>query len=502
MIGNFMDLLTKKAPEFPKGYTWFNTKEPLSLSKLKGHVVVLDFWTYCCINCMHVLPVLSKIQEHYQGKPVIVIGVHSAKFKNEENPDNIEHAIERYAVKHPVVVDKKHHIWGSYFVSAWPTTIIIGPNGKVAYKLAGEYSYNQMVQLIDDVLSNSSQAGTLAKSRIKIEQKSIQQHRHGTLSFPGKMSFSRDKDKFALSDSNNNRILIIKASTGKILIQIGSRESGLMDGSFKEARFWRPQGVLWQDDKIYVADTENHALREIDLPSKKVKTLAGTGQKGKYVEFGIKYPRSTELSSPWDLACDGKTIFIAMAGLHQIWGYDIKTGHVSVFAGNGREDVIDGPAALAELAQPSGLWYKSGTLYVADSEASAIRSIALKSGYVSTLAGGEGLFFFGDKDGSLFSAQLQHPLGVCEQDGTTYVADTYNSSIKAIDLNEKNVTILVGNKEKSVCKFDDPNCDTLGLYEPSDVKSDGKDIYIVDTNNHLVRKFETNSKLLKTLDIK
>ncbi len=497
-----MDLLTKRAPELPEGYTWFNTTEQLSLSKLKGHIIILDFWTYCCINCMHMLPVLARLEEAYKDKPVVIIGVHSAKFKNEQDPENIRKAIERYEITHPVVVDEKMHIWHEYFATAWPTTVIIGADGKIAFKLAGEYNLGQMTQLIDDALNNAQQAGNLAKKRIRIKVPKKSKPK-SKLSFPGKMSFSSDSKSFALSDSNNNRILIINTSSGKILTSIGNGKRDLKDGKYAQASFYRPQGVLWLKDKIYVADTENHALREIDLKKKSVRTIAGKGQKGEYVNYDSKYPAAnTRLNSPWDIASDGKVIYVAMAGLHQIWVYDIKDMSISVFAGRGSENITEGPLRQAEFAQPSGLWLDGDEIYVADSEVSAVRSISLAEKYVSTLIGA-GLFTFGDSSGAISSAMLQHPLGVSSDGSSIYVADTYNSSIKSIDIEKGRVMNVVGSKAgKSFCRFDDPNCDTLGLYEPSDVKVLGDTLFIVDTNNHLIRTFSMKEKILKTLDIK
>lgn len=502
MLENFMGLLTKNAPEFPEGYKWFNTTEPLSLSKLKGQVVILDFWTYACINCMHLLPVLSRIEEKFKDKPVIIIGVHSPKYDNEKNPDNVEQAIDRYQIKHPVIVDYGMHIWNEYFATAWPTTVVIAPDGKIAFKLAGEYEFDQLSQLVENVLQNAKQDGTLAKTRAKIDVP-IRKKRKSTLSFPGKMSFSKDYTRFALSNSGNNRILMVDTKSGKILETIGKGNAALKDGKFSDACFNRPQGVLWQDDKIYVADTENHAIREIDLKKKSVKTIAGTGQKGVYLNFGTEYPaRSTGLNSPWDLASDGKIIYIAMAGLHQIWSYRIDDAKIGVFSGRGSENITDGDAKGAEFAQPSGIWLRYGVLYVADSEVSSIRAVSTENRNVGTIISA-GLFTYGDQSGSLSSTRLQHPLGISADDKLIYVADTYNSSIKAIDLKKGNVSNIVGNKiTKSVCRFDDPECDSLGLYEPSDVKVNGSTLYIVDTNNHLVRTFNMKDKVIKTLGIK
>ncbi|HJS68477.1 MAG TPA: alkyl hydroperoxide reductase, partial [Nitrososphaera sp.] len=275
----------------------------------------------------------------------------------------------------------------------------------------------------------------------------------------------------------------------------------LRDGGFDQARFFRPQGVLWIGDRIYVADTENHALREVDLQSRTVKTLAGNGRQGHWVQ-SPQDGKMTQLSSPWDLAHEGGFIFVAMAGLHQIWVYHIETGKIEPFAGSGYENIVDGPLGEAQFAQPSGLAISGNYMFVADSEVSAVRRIDLARKVVQT-AVGEGLFVFGHKDGPLEEARLQHPLGIACEGNRVYVADTYNHAIRLIDLAEQQVSTLVGRPEmKTMCNIDDPSCDTLGLFEPSDVKVRGSLLYIADTNNHLVRIFDLEKKVLRTLAIK
>ena len=501
-LEGFGRVVNAKAPEFPKGFTWLNTRKELRLSKLKGSVILLDFWTYCCGNCMHMVPVLERLGEKYRGMPVVIIGVHSAKFENEKKQENVLEAVKRYEITHPVVVDQEMKIWRSYGVSAWPTFVFIDPSGKIVAKKSGERDFSEFDTMIESMLGKAEREGTLAKKPIRIMRTPVTDKR--TLSYPGKMSFSSDGKSFALSDSNHNRILIIDAGSGRIKQRIGG-EKGLEDGSFDSARFYRPQGVLWLgENTIYVADTENHALRVIDLSLKEVKTLAGNGEKSDWQGYTYvpKEGENSELNSPWDLTYHNGSIIIAMAGLHQLWAYDIKSGLLYPFAGSGRENLFDGDYQSAEFAQPSGLWTQDGHLYVADSESSAIRSIDLKNRFVSTLAG-HGLFVFGHGDGKLASATLQHPLGVFAEDGKVYIADTYNSAIRMIDLKKREVTTLVGKPgERSFCRFDDPDCDTLGLYEPSDVKAKGGVLYIVDTNNHLVRTFDLKEMVLGTMDIK
>ena len=135
-----------KAPEFPN-FDWINTDSPLSISKLKGHIVVLDFWTYCCINCMHTLPVLAHLEEKYKGKPVVFIGIHSGKFLSEQETKNVHSAVSRYEITHPVIVDRKMKIWQDFGVNAWPTIIVLDPNGNVVYQQAGE-GQEQVIETI------------------------------------------------------------------------------------------------------------------------------------------------------------------------------------------------------------------------------------------------------------------------------------------------------------------------------------------------------------------
>lgn len=484
-----------KAPEFPAGFEWINSDKPLSLDDLRGHIIVLDFWTYCCINCMHTLPVLAELEKKYEQMPVVFIGIHSAKFFNEQDRKNIEQAVMRYEISHPVLVDQKMAVWQKYDVSGWPTIVIIDPKGTVAYKQSGEGQKEMIEDTIEVLLDRHSRTGTLTKEPIKIS-------RHvpsgkTTLSYPGKISIS--DGMIAISDSNHNRIIITDMS-GKIIHTIGSGKRGFSDGDFSNTSFFRPQGLAWKGDAVYVADTENHAIRKIDLGSKKVTTLAGTGRQGPWMGRGGR-GKETPLSSPWDLGIKENLIFIAMAGSHQIWAYDIDTEMIMPYAGSGYENIIDGNRSTAQLAQPSGLSILGDKLYFADSETSSIREIDLKTNLVRTIVG-RGLFDFGNKDGPIGQSLFQHPLGLCAIPGKVFVADTYNSALRVIDLQSSTVSTIIGGPHVSgICRLDDPRCDSLGLYEPSDVKHYQGLLYISDTNNHLVRIYDQNTNMLKTLEI-
>lgn len=485
-----------KAPEFPN-FDWINTDSPLSISKLKGHVVVLDFWTYCCINCMHTLPVLAHLEEKYKGKPVVFIGIHSGKFLSEQETKNVRSAVSRYEITHPVIVDRKMKIWQDFGVNAWPTIIVLDPNGNVVYQHAGEGQEQVIDDIIDVLLQKHAKKGTLAKESIIIKNSNaIQKH---ALSFPGKISISKS-GKIAIGDSNHNRILVVDVS-GNVLDVIGNGKIGFVDGNFASAEFFRPQGVAWNGDVLFVADTENHALRKIDFVQKTVKTIAGTGRQGPWRSLGGK-GIGTAISSPWDVACKDDLVYVAMAGNHQIWTYDTKTEMILPFAGTGQENIIDGVTKTAQLAQPSGLYINENILYFADSEVSAVRKIDLVENKVISIVG-HGLFEFGHEDGDINNALFQHPLGLCATKDTIFVADTYNSSIRVIDLKSNQVYTLIGKTEKNmVCLPENPQCDILALYEPSDIELYEGKLYITDTNNHLIRVFDLKTNSLGVLEIK
>lgn len=491
---------TVNAPDFPQGLEWLNTDKPLSIKDLKGKVVVLDFWTYCCINCIHVIPDLKKLEKKYPNE-LVVIGVHSAKFKQEKDTQNIRNAILRYEIEHPVINDKDFKVWNSYAVHSWPTLILIAPNGKVIGAASGEGIYDDFDRII---------AGTIKHFDAKNEMNRIPMvfghekagYKPSALSYPGKLTIYGDT--LYISDSNNNRIMVVDLTTNTLKYTIGSGELGNSDGTFENAQFDHPQGVVVNSDNpdiLYIADTENHVIKEADLKSKTVKTIAGTGKQAR--EFNIS-GKSTEtaLNSPWDIVYHDKKIYIAMAGPHQLWVLDLATDVVKPYAGSGREDIVDAPLKAAALAQPSGITISPDKtkLYFADSEVSAVRSADLNPlGRVETLIG-HGLFDFGDIDGEWEKARLQHCLGVIAYDDKVYVADTYNNKVKEIDLKSKMIKTIAGSGERGYVENEDPL--KSKLYEPSGLAIYDNKLYITDTNNHVIRVWDLATNKLSTLKIK
>jgi sugar lactone lactonase YvrE len=482
------------------GVAWINTAGPIHLEDLRGKVVLLDFWTYCCINCHHVLPDLEYLEGRYPNE-LVVIGVHTAKFDAEKETDNIRKKVAEYRIKHPVVNDANQVIWNRFGVNSWPTMVVISPEGEYVGSAPGEGNREVLDRVIGKLVEEAKAKGTLNTETIRFNPEMEKPHTSPLL-FPGKVTGDADGKRLFITDTGHNRIVVTDLE-GKHIATVGSGAAGFKDGSFSEAEFNRPQGARLFEGKLYVADTENHAIREVDLEKGSVTTVAGTGNQSMRRTSGGK-ALETPLNSPWDvLPLPGtRTLAIAMAGPHQLWKLDLASGEVRVWAGNGKEDIVDGPLGTSSFAQPSGLATDGNFVYVADSEGSAIRAVSLgRNPRVATVAGthdlplGQSLFAFGDRDGRGGNALFQHCLAVDEADGTLYVADTYNNKIKAIDLESQVSETLVGTRSGG--STDNPP----QFDEPGGLSVVGSSIYIADTNNHAIRVINRADKTVKTLEL-
>ena len=480
-----------RAPEINGGRGWLNTDKPLSLAALKGKVVLLDFWTYGCINCIHIIPDLKKLEAKYPNQ-LVVIGVHSAKFENEKDTENIRRIILRYELEHPVYNDSDFAVWQSYGVRAWPTQVLIDPGGYVIGSVSGEGNYDLIDRVVAKAVDEYRKRGELNEQPLKLV---LERAKVGDLplAFPGKILADAAGDRLFIADSNHNRIVITNLD-GALKDTIGTGERGSSDGEFAKANFYRPQGMALEGNTLYVADTENHLIRKIDLKERVVTTVAGTGQQShEYFKEGAA--RSVGLNSPWDLQLVGRVLYIAMAGPHQIWKLDLDKSEVSTFAGSGREARLDGSLLEAGFAQPSGLASDGKTLYVADSEANIIRAVDVAARQVRTVVGGD-LFEFGDVDGNGDEVRLQHPLGLLASGNKVLIADTYNHKIKELDPRQKEVTTLVGTGKPGQADGVSPS-----FYEPGGLSIANGKLYVADTNNHAIRVVDLKTRNTTTLRI-
>ncbi len=484
---------TVPAPEFPGGLEWINSEAPLRLEDLRGKIVLLDFWTYGCINCIHVIPDLKRLEEEY-AEELVVIGVHSAKFENEAETENIRQIVMRYEVDHPVVNDNEYRVWQAWGAQAWPTFALIDPIGNVVGMQAGEGVYDVVQPVVEGLIAEFSEQIDRTPFVLTPERAGAA---NTLLSYPGKVATG--DGVLYVADTGHHRVVAADPVTGEIVAVYGNGRAGFESGPALEAEFDSPQGLAFDDatNTLFVADTNNHAIRTIDVASGEVTTLTGTGQLGWPPASGLL--DTARLNSPWGLTLHNGDLWIAMAGFHQIWVADLDGGVVSPAVGSSREGVANGPLVNAELAQPSGLVFDdSGRLYFADSESSAIRwadPLDL-SGHTGTLSGSDvNLFDFGDIDGTGTSARLQHPLGVVwdETERRLIIADTYNSKLKTIDPETGLTTTFLGSEQGWA--------DGLSpqFYEPGGLAIAGRTLYVADTNNHVIRVVDLETNETSTL---
>jgi thiol-disulfide isomerase/thioredoxin len=481
-----------RAPELEGGRGWLNTDKPLSLASLRGKVVLLDFWTYGCINCIHIIPDLKRLEAKYANQ-LVVIGVHSAKFENEKETDNIRRIILRYEIEHPVINDADFRIWEEYGVRGWPTLVLIDPAGYLIGSVSGEGNFDVLDRVIGQTVEEFRKRGELKEGALSL---ALERAKVGDLplAFPGKVLADATGDRLFIADSNHNRIVVTKLD-GTLLETIGTGGRGMKDGAFDAAEFYRPQGMALDGDSLYVADTENHSIRRVNLRSRTVETVAGTGKQ--FFSYDASGPaREVGLNSPWDLQLVGRNLYIAMAGPHQIWSLNLDTMRVSVYAGTGREGRRDGPLDEAAFAQPSGITSDGKLLYVADSEANIIRALDPSKKTVQTIAGGD-LFDFGDTDGEGDGVRLQHPLGVAAYDGKVFIADTYNHKIKLLEPSAGRVRTFLGTGKPGQA-----DGALASFYEPGGLSVARGKLYVADTNNQAVRVVDLATRQTVTLKIK
>ena len=452
------------------GRGWLNTGgHDVTLADLRGKVVVLDFWTFCCINCLHVLDELRELEEQYRDV-LVIVGVHSPKFVHEADPVALAAAVERYEVHHPVLDDPELTTWSAYTARAWPTLVVVDPEGYVVAHMAGEGHRRNLEILVADLVAEHEAKGTLHRGDGPYVPPAPEPT---TLRFPAK-AIRLPNGNLLVADAGHHSLAELAPDAETLVRRIGSGERGLVDGGPDDARFSEPNGLClvpeelrsWLEYDVVVADTVNHALRGVRLADGQVTTVAGTGRQ--YMVGGAENvlpdvlgpgddrsgrdysgpPTWLNLSSPWDVAWSAElaAFVVAMAGNHTIWAFDDKQGSLRLLAGTMNEGLQDGPGEQAWFAQTSGLAVgPDGRVWLADSEVSALRWLRAEPGGGVTVgtAVGQGLFDFGHRDGPAEQALLQHPLGVAVlPDGSVAIADTYNGAVRRFDPATNEVTTL------------------------------------------------------------
>ncbi|HEU5381911.1 MAG TPA: alkyl hydroperoxide reductase [Ktedonobacteraceae bacterium] len=444
---------------------------------------------------MHCLAQLRELENAFPNE-LSILSIHSPKFSREKFTASVRDAVLRYGIDHPVVNDASMRIWREYAVRAWPTLVFIDPENRVIARHEGEINPEEGKLLLAEMIADFDQAGLLDHRPLRFARETISQ---ALLAFPGKLAVDTQADRLVISDTAHHR-LIETDLRGKVRQVIGTGIAGQREGPYNEAQFQRPQGVVLRGEQLYVADTENHLIRCVNLTTQQVETIAGMGgQAGMVATPDTGMERAVALSSPWDLALDGERLYIAMAGVHRIYLLYLDRAGIEPFAGAGHEGLLDGLRRDAWFAQPNGLSIQPGrALYVADSETSAVRMINLSGPPAVHTLVGTGLFDFGDVDGSGNDVQLQHVQAVCALGNLVYLADTYNNRIKVLDPGTRQVRTFAGTGEAGLT---DGSAAQARFNEPAGLAAAGGKLYVADTNNSAIRVIDLELEVVETLNI-
>ncbi len=490
----------REAPEFPDGYRWLNTGHPLVLHQdLAGHVVLLHFWSSCSINCLHVLPVLAFLEQQFADRPLTTIGVHTGRFPAEHQPDHVAAAVQQHGIRHPVLVDRDMVIWEAYGVRSWPTLVLIDGRGRIRFQGVGEPNAERLAAAVAVLLDEAMELREAQAPFTPVETAAPRSL--DGLCFPTSVAVDPERNLLWIADTGNHRVVAVHPVTGAVHHVIGSGIPGASDGPSDRACFYQPRGIAPDLREVYVADTGNHLLRRIDMADSTVDTVLGQGRQ--VVDFAAGRSGSDQgLNSLWGICMRGDDILMAMAGNHQLWRVHKDTMTAEVLAGHGGVNLSDAGLRDASLAQPLAVSCSRNQKLIAfvDSETSAVRiaepdaepDAEPEEGRVRTLVG-KGLFEFGDRDGALAEARLQHPEDVCFLgDDVLFVADTYNHKVKRIDLSEEEpqITTVLGAD--------------AGLAGPEGLAVDGERnlLFVADTHNHRILRVDLGDNSRSELEIK
>ncbi|WP_103353964.1 NHL domain-containing thioredoxin family protein [Amycolatopsis sp. CA-128772] len=467
-----------------RGDVWLNTGgHPITLAELRGRVVLLDFWTSGCINCLHVLDELRPLEAEF-ADVLVTIGVHSPKFLHEGERASIEAAVRRYEVHHPVVNDPKMELWSQYAVRAWPTLVVVDPEGYVVHVAAGEGHEEALRRVIAELVAKHEAKGTLRRGGspyVPVEEQP------GELRFPSK-AVATAEGRVLVADTGHHAIVEFASDGETVIRRFGSGARGGEDGPFDLATFAEPSGIALLPYDVaervgyhaVVADTAGHRLRGLDLITGEVTTVAGTGAQWRNGPDAGK-GAEVDLTSPWDVAWWGPAggVVVAMAGNHTLSVFDPVSGTIRRFAGTTVEGLRDGDVTEAFFAQTSGLAVDGDKLWLVDAETSALRWIEPDGeSFTVHTAIGVDLFSFGHTDGPADKALLQHPLGLAVLPGDKIaIADTYNGAVRRFDVFTREVTTIA-----------------TGLAEPQGLLLHDGELLVVESAGHRIGPLDSSSE--------
>jgi len=457
--------------EFPAGLEWVNTSQVPQTEQLRGRVTLLYFWTYDCTHCVNLLADLAWLENrHHDG--LCVIGVHTPRYDAQRSGAAVLKAVNRHQLRHPVASDPGFALWQRLGVQAWPSVVLLDTQARPAAIFTGEGRRQELdrriTDLLDDAIANDTRVYDSWPAVSRPEPRL-------PLSFPSRV-IATDSHLY-ISDTAHHRVLETTLD-GTVQRQFGAGNAGYWDGRLADCGLSSPQGLALLKDCLYIADTGNHAIRRVRLLGGDVDTVAGTGKAGRERPQLHPDPTSVSLCAPVDVIAHNEHLYFTVAGQHQVWDLDLTRRTLDVLAGSGRFGVDDGAGSYASFAQPAGIAALGSALIVADAGGGAIRAIRLADRQVTTVVG-KGPWEFGDAAGNRDTVRLQHPLSVAvDPRGLVFVADSYNSKLKAINL-----------KSGETRSFNLP----YRFHEPEGVSASHGALWVANTNAHEIVRVDLSN---------
>jgi peroxiredoxin len=466
--------------ELPQELKWVNTDEAVSLAQLRGKAVILWFWTGSSIACEQQIRELRLLETKFHDG-LAILGIHTPKHPAEADDEWLLKVSNRWHLRHPVANDREWLLWRQFGVESWPTMVLLDHDARLVGIYAGEGRRAELEIRIQEILDKAAEVDRRSYDSAPVSRRP---EPRAPLRFPTRIVASASN--LYVADTGYNRILEL-GFDGRINRQFGSGNPGHWDARGTEAGFRNPVGLAIANDFLMVADTGNHCIRRVRLRSGDVETVAGNGQCERPTSTDISQPKNTSLASPVDLAVLNDQLYVAMAGAHQIWQLDMGRGSLSLFVGNGREDVVDGTGSFSSFAQPTGLAISQEHLYVLDASASSLRRVRLQDGRVSTLVPG-GLFSDGNADGNGLGARMCHPTAIHADNarGVLWIADSMNHKLRVYNIAKAELKTLNVN---------------YGLQSPEGVCVAQQAVWIANTNAHEILKLDLKTGRLARLPI-
>lgn len=461
---------------------WVNTRGRFTLESLRGRVVILLFWSYDNIHCMNLLPRLQKMAGRLHDG-VVLLGVHTPKYPAQQQASTLSKAAHRLHLRMPVANDADWRAWRAFAIESWPSAVVIDCEGSVVRVLQGESMGDDLETLTGNLLEDAA-----ARDLRRFDAAPVVDGGEPQMSLRFPSAVVLGEQRLYVSDSSRNRVLEC-THDGRVLRQFGSGTPGYWDGRLNDAGLCDPQGLALSGESLYIADTGNHAVRRVRLASGQIETLLGSGREGFDTPRATIAPAALAVSAPVALLVRDNLMFVSMAGQHQIWRMDLAAGRVEVLAGNGHNNLVDGPALESGLVQPAALAYHAGQLLIADAGANAVRALRIADGQVSTLAG-RGPWQQGLADGVATTARFAHPQGLAvDGTGTVYVADTLNGRLCRMN--------QAGRGDWTVQSMVLPQ----PLQEPVGLAIVGRSLWLAERNAHQIQRLDLDSGVLGKLSL-